>query len=165
MGKTWYDRTVRMFSRDLTASEEWLLLVTNYEGLRLEAYQDSVGVWTIGYGHTDDDVFPGMTITEDEADQILMEDVDRFEEFVNDAVTVPLTQWQFDALVSFCFNLGQGNLGGSTLLRVLNGGDYKTAAQEFNEWIYAGGKKLRGLVRRRKAESLMFQGKNWKNAL
>lgn len=162
MAKTWYDRTVKMMSRDLTVDEEWLQLVTNFEGLRLKAYQDSVGVWTIGYGHTGGDVSPGMTITEDEADALLMDDVERFEDFVNRLVNVPVTQWQFDALVSFCFNLGQGNLSSSTLLKKLNAKDYEGAAQEFNEWVYAGGEKLRGLVRRRKAESLMFQGKTWK---
>lgn len=160
--KDWYDRTVKMVSRDLLVSEDWRLLVSNFEGLRLEAYQDSVGVWTIGYGSTGDHVYPGKTITKDEAEQLLMEDAERFVEAVNDYVTVPLTQYQFDALVSFSFNLGQGALHDSTLLEILNTEDYNGAASEFSKWVYAGGKRLRGLVRRRKGERLMFEGKDWR---
>lgn len=161
MGKNWYNRTTKYMSWDLKVSNEWVKLVTNFEGLRLEAYYDSVGQITIGYGHTLT-AKPGMVITKEEAEELLRDDVERFEEFVNDVVTVPLTQWQFDALVSFCFNLGQGNLGDSTLLEELNKGNYDKAAQEFNEWVYAGGEVLDGLVRRRNAESTMFQGGNWK---
>lgn len=165
MGKTWYDRTKKVISWDLLKSDEWRLLVSNFEGLRLEAYQDSVGVWTIGYGSTGSHVKPGMRITKEEAEKLLDEDAARFEDAVNDLVEVGMTQYQFDALVSFCFNLGQGALGKSTLLDKLNDEDYDGAAQEFDRWVYAGGKKLRGLVRRRKGERLMFEGKNWKRVL
>lgn len=132
-----------------------LSLIKGFEGLRLKSYQDSVGVWTIGYGHTKG-VTQGDTITEAKADMFLREDVKDAEDCVNQNVTVSLNQNQFDALVSFVFNLGSGNFTSSTLLRKLNTEDYIGAANEFQKWVYAGGQVLGGLVRRREAETNQF---------
>lgn len=132
-----------------------LRLIQNSEGLRLKAYQDSVGVWTIGYGHTAD-VKPGQTITETEALAFLRADVGWAEAAVEKLVTVPLTPGQFGALVSFVFNLGAGALGESTLLKLLNQGHYEEAAAQFGKWVFAGGKVLEGLVTRRDNERRMF---------
>lgn len=125
------------------------------EGCRLQAYPDSVGVWTIGVGHTNG-VVPGMTITQEEADDLLSEDLANAEAAVNSLVKVPLSQPQFNALVSFTFNLGKGALQESTLLRKLNAGDYEGAAAEFPRWCHAGNEVLPGLVKRRAAEQAMF---------
>nr|WP_241389545.1 lysozyme [Serratia proteamaculans]ANV21598.1 Mur1 [Serratia proteamaculans]ULG13358.1 Mur1 [Serratia proteamaculans]ULG13571.1 Mur1 [Serratia proteamaculans]ULG13683.1 Mur1 [Serratia proteamaculans]ULG15134.1 Mur1 [Serratia proteamaculans] len=132
-----------------------LKLIKHFEGLRLRAYQCSANVWTIGYGHTAG-VGPDDVITEEQAISFLRQDVAESERAVNQYVHVPLTQNQFDALVSFVFNLGVGNFRTSTLLKKLNAGDYDGAAQEFGRWIHAGGKALPGLVRRREAESALF---------
>lgn len=131
-------------------------LIKSHDGLRLSAYQDVVGVLTIGYGHTSN-VKPDMAISEQEAEEILRRDVSLFEKAVNDLVTVPLNQNQFDALVSFAFNLGRGALQRSTLLSKLNARDYGGAAAEFDRWINAGGKPWPGLVRRRKEERELFE--------
>ena len=109
-----------------------------------------------GYGTTAG-VKQGQTITKERADELLREDVARFEAQVLRLVKVPLTQGQFDALTSFVYNLGAGNLGNSTLLRLLNAGDYKGAAAQFDRWNKAGGKVLAGLVRRRAAERALFE--------
>lgn len=141
-----------------------LTLVTSFEGLELEAYQDSVGVWTIGYGHTSmagpPKVVPGAAITEAEANAILKRDLAKFEQGVRERVSVALTSNQFSALVSFCFNVGLGAFGDSTLRRKLNGGDYGGAANEFLRWDKAGGQALPGLTRRRKAERALFLGED-----
>ncbi|BEM76148.1 lysozyme [Serratia marcescens] len=131
-----------------------LNLIKHFEGLRLRAYQCSAHVWTIGYGHTAD-VGENDVITEEEALYFLHQDLAESERAVNQYVHVPLTQNQFDALVSFVFNLGAGNFLTSTLLKKLNSGD-DGAAQEFGRWIHAGGKALPGLVRRREAERALF---------
>lgn len=134
-------------------SSSGIELIRRFEGLRLEAYRDPVGIWTIGYGHTP--ASPGQIISLVQADDLLTHDVARFEEAVNDLVSVPLTQGQFDALVSFAYNLGEARLRDSTLLRKLNAGD-RTAPSEFGRWVHADGKVLPGLVRRRAAEAQMF---------
>ena len=131
-------------------------LIKQFEGLRLTAYQDMVGVWTIGYGHTGPDVKPGLTITQQQAEQLLINDLVQFERRVNDLVTVQINQNQFDALVSFAYNLGVGALQKSTLLRLLNAGSYKPAADEFPRWNRAGGNVVAGLTRRRYAERQIF---------
>ena len=136
-------------------SEKGINLIKRFEGLRLEAYLDSVAVPTIGYGHTRG-VKLGQTITQEQADAFLEEDIHEFELAIQRLVHINLTQNQFDALVSFTFNLGIGNLKQSTLLKKLNAGDITGAANEFNRWVYAGGKKLTGLVKRRSAERLLF---------
>jgi len=112
-------------------SDNGLALTKSFEGLRLTAYQDCGGVWTIGYGHTGPDVHAGLTITEADADAWLRTDVSEAVTCVNRAVNVPITQNQFDALVDFCFNCGRGSLLQSTLLRKLNIGDFTGAAEQF----------------------------------
>lgn len=139
----------------MTYSEDGLHLTEQFEGCKLDAYQDSVGVATIGYGHTRN-VTMGMTCTQEQAEQWLQEDVQSAADAVNRLVTVELTQQEFDALVDFTFNLGAGNLQSSTLLRLLNSGDYTGAAAEFQKWDKAGGQVLAGLLRRRQAEADMF---------
>jgi lysozyme len=135
--------------------------IGRHEGLRLTAYRDAAGVWTIGYGHTAAAGPPvpaaGMSITAAEADAILGRDLARFEAAVTRLVTVPLSQARFDALVSFAFNVGEGALARSTLLKKLNGGDVRGAAAEFGRWNKAGGRVLAGLTRRRAEERAMFE--------
>lgn len=142
-------------------SPKGLAFIRRHEGLILHAYKDPVGIWTIGYGHTGSvdgtPVGSGMRITEAKAVEILRKDVARFEDAVERLVTVPLTQGEFDALVSFSFNLGEANLGKSTLLKKLNRGDKVGAASEFLKWNRAGGRILAGLTRRRQEEALMFR--------
>ncbi len=130
-------------------------LIKSHEGLRTSAYQDPVGVWTIGYGHTGT-AKPGQKISEAQAEQLLRKDVGWAEDAVRKNVKVPLTQGQFDSLVSFTFNLGAGALGKSTLLQKLNAGDYAGAQAEFGKYVHAGGRVLPGLVRRRNEEAQMF---------
>jgi len=141
-------------------SEYGLNLIKHFEGLELEAYQCAAGVWTIGYGHTKD-VQPGDQWSESHADHMLEVEMEEYENYVNTAVTVPLSQNQFDALVSWVYNLGNGNLTSSTMLKVLNSGDYAGVPAQIKRWNKAGGKVLEGLVRRREAEALLFQGKDW----
>lgn len=135
-----------------------IALIKHFEGLRLTTYKDAVGIPTIGYGHVEDPIPPGgtRTITADEAEQILRNDLQRFERDVNAMVTVEATQNQFDALVSFAFNLGPANLKSSTLLRKFNAGDINGAADEFPKWNHAGGQVLAGLTARRDAERSLF---------
>jgi lysozyme len=142
---------------NLSYSKSGLALTEQFEGLRLTAYQDSVGVWTIGYGHTGPDVYPGLTITQIEAETLLLKDVAIAAGSVNRLVTVPLDQNEFDALVDFVFNLGTGAFAGSTLLRDLNAGNFAGAAAQFQNWDHAGGKVLAGLLQRRLAEAKLFQ--------
>lgn len=143
----------------MNTSETGLDLIKTFESLRLTTYLDSVGIPTIGYGTTRIDGNPvemSMTITESQADHYLKTKVEEFEKVINRCVTVDLTQNQFDALVSFTYNLGSGNLLKSTLLKKLNAGDYQGAADEFPKWSMAGGHVLAGLLRRRNAERDLF---------
>lgn len=137
-----------------------LALIIFYEGIENTSYQDSVGVWTIGVGHTSSagppEVTAGMTITNAEAVLIFNQDVQIFEGAVKRQVTVDLTQDHFDALVSWTFNLGETNLSSSTMLKVLNAGDYWTTIHELLKWDNAGGEQLRGLTRRRGSEAGFF---------
>lgn len=133
-------------------------LIKEFEGLRLRAYKDAVGVTTIGYGTTRINGRPvqmGTVITQTQAEQYLRADVEEFEKCVSTTVKVPLNENQFAALVSFTYNLGCGNLRKSTLVRRLNAGDY-AVGNEFPKWNKAGGKVLKGLVRRREAERELF---------
>lgn len=131
-----------------------------HEGEVLTAYKDVVGVWTIGVGHTAAAGSPkpvaGMKITAAESDEILARDLATFEKAVTDAVKVPLTQNQFDALVSLAFNIGAGAFSKSTLVRRLNAKDYQGAAEQFLVWNKAGGKVVKGLVTRRVKERALF---------
>lgn len=150
--------------------EDGLTLITHFEGLGdgsdapgLQPYKDPIGLWTIGYGHLIKEGESFDTISVDEALSLLYKDVVPVTWGVRRLITVDLTQAQFDALVDFAYNLGNGALQASTLRRKLNRGDYYGASQEFKRWVYAGGRKLPGLVRRREAESLLFLGEeSWK---
>lgn len=139
----------------MNTSKTGIELIKKFEGCVLKSYKCPAGVWTIGYGHTSG-VKEGQTITKTQAEDYLKQDIRSSEVTVNNLVNVSLNQNQFDALVSFCYNLGSGNLKKSTLLKELNKGNYKEAAEQFDRWIYAGGKKLTGLVRRRAAEKELF---------
>ncbi len=131
-------------------------LITRFEGFRPEIYKDAAGVDTIAFGHTRSAVMP-VRVTEEEGRELLKQDLEFFIEGVLDLVEVPVNQHQFAALVSFAYNLGLGNLRGSTLLEKLNAGDYAGASEEFMKWDSAGGKKMRGLTRRRGAEEQLFR--------
>ncbi|MGI9708696.1 lysozyme [Serratia marcescens] len=144
----------------MNISKNGIELIKRFEGLELKAYQDSVGVWTIGYGWTQTvdgkKIAPGMRIDQATADRLLKCGVVQYEQGVNQLVKVKITQGQFDALVSFAYNLGLRSLSTSTLLQKLNDGDKQGAADQFGRWVNAGGKRLDGLVARRAAEREMF---------
>ena len=141
-------------------SEEGVSLIKNYEGCRLEAYQDSVGIWTIGYGVIKG-VKEGDKINQEEADHLLQEELPEYEGYINDMIKVPLEQCQFDALVCWVYNLGPNNLKDSTLLKVINEKNYEDVPEQIKRWNKAGGVVLAGLVKRRAAEADLFQGKEW----
>jgi len=143
-------------------SKNGLHLTENFEGLRLTAYPDPAthgDPWTIGYGHTGAEVHQGMTITQEQAEEFLMQDVQKAVQTVNSKVHTDLTQNEFDALVDFVFNCGAGNFAGSTLLRKINAGDMEGAALEFEKWTHADGKVMAGLIKRRHAEAVLFLNK------
>ncbi|MBS6132789.1 MAG: lysozyme [Enterobacter cloacae] len=144
----------------MQTSEKGIALIKQFEGCKLTAYLDSVGVWTIGYGWTQPvdgkPIRAGMTIKQETAERLLKTGLVSYESDVSRLVKVGLTQGQFDALVSFTYNLGARSLSTSTLLRKLNAGDYAGAADEFLRWNKAGGKVLNGLTRRREAERALF---------
>jgi lysozyme len=127
------------------------------EGLRLLAYKDGGGVWTIGYGHTGPAVREGCHITEDEAQKLLLWDLEEAGDAVTRLVTKPLNDNQYSALVCFVFNIGQGKFATSTLLRKLNTGDYDGASKEFGRWNHDNGRVVDGLTLRRKAEQMLFE--------
>jgi lysozyme len=135
-------------------------MTEGFEGFRTEAYQDVVGVWTIGYGHTGPGIVAGMKITLAEAIAFLQSDVAACVAFVNGehVVKVPLQQCQFDALVDFAFNEGRGALLRSTLLAKVNAGEFDVADTEFAPWDIADGKVCGPLEDRRIAEAKMFAG-------
>jgi lysozyme len=139
-------------------SSDGLHLTEQFEadgGPRLVAYQDSGGIWTIAWGHTRG-VVAGMTCTRAQAEQWLQEDLAWAESEVNKLVHVPLTQGEFDALVDFTFNCGAGNFDHSTLLKLVDAGNMKAAALEFDKWDHCGGQIVAGLLRRREAETQEF---------
>ncbi|MCU2457547.1 lysozyme [Enterobacter hormaechei subsp. hoffmannii] len=144
----------------MKTSDKGIALIKEFEGCKLTAYQDSVGVWTIGYGWTQPvdgkPIRAGMTIKQETAERLLKTGLVSYESDVSRLVKVGLTQGQFDALVSFTYNLGARSLSTSTLLRKINAGDYAGAADEFLRWNKAGGKVLKGLTRRREAERALF---------
>lgn len=145
----------------MKTSQNGINLIKSFEDLKLESYKCPAGIWTIGYGHTAN-VKPNQKISELQADTLLAIDLQRFENAVNNLVAVPLTQNQFDALVSFVFNVGIGDkikktgFISSTLLTLLNSGDYNGAAEQFKRWNKSKGKVLNGLTHRRKAERELF---------
>ena len=136
-------------------SNEGLALIKKFEGCELTAYKCAAGVWTIGYGHTKG-VKQGDTCTQAEADAFLEADVAWVLTAVERTVKVPLTGNQRAAINSFIFNCGATAFRTSTMLRKLNAGDYKGAANEFPRWNKAGGKVIKGLVRRRAKEKKLF---------
>jgi len=141
-------------------SQEGIALIKKFEGCELEAYKCAAGVLTIGYGHTKG-VTEGMQITKAQADEMLVEELATYESYVSDAVENQLDQCMFDALVSWTYNLGPTNLLNSTMLKVLNAGEYEEVPAQLKRWNKASDKVLEGLVRRREAEALLFEGKNW----
>ena len=135
-------------------------LIISFEDTKLEAYDDGVGVWTIGIGTT---IYPngvavkrGESCTLEQAKSFFQHDLRRFQTAVNGAVTVPLSQNQFDALVSLAYNIGTNAFKTSTLVKYLNALDFKAAADEFLKWNRGGGKVMKGLVRRRETERALF---------
>ena len=137
-------------------SKRGMALTEGFESCRLTAYQDIKGIWTIGWGHTGPEVVEGLTITQNQADSQLVMDLQRAENMVNTCVTVDLSQGQYDALVDFAFNLGCNAEKGSTLLKLVNAGDFAGAAAQFQLWDHASGKVVAGLLRRRIAEEQEF---------
>jgi lysozyme len=145
-----------MNTQTMRTSPLGIALIKQFEGLRTCAYLDAAGIWTIGYGHTGDEVRSGLRIDAAQAEALLRQDLQTAEEAVCALVTQPLAQASFDALTSFVFNVGAAAFGGSTLLRKLNVGDVEGAAAEFERWRYAGGRVVPGLLRRRIAERTLF---------
>lgn len=146
--------------QNMEISQEGLSLIKKFEGCKLKSYQCAAGVWTIGYGSTSG-ISEGMEISQQRAEALLLEDVAVFEEAVNKAVKVPLEQYEFDALVSWTFNLGPSNLNSSTMLKVLNENKKNEVPAQMRRWNKANGETLQGLIRRREAESLLFQNEQW----
>jgi len=142
---------------NLIYSPAGLAITKQFEGLKLSSYQDQTGRWTIGYGHTGPNVVAGMTITEDQAEALLESDTAAAVTYVNRVVIAAINQNHFDALVDFAFNLGCATLINSTLLRLLNQGDFPGAAAQFLVWDHCGGVVVPGLLRRRTAEMDLFQ--------
>jgi lysozyme len=140
---------------NFTYSKDALLMTEQFEGCRLKAYRDQVGVLTIGYGHTHN-VGPSDTCTQAQAEAWLAEDIQAASSAVNRLVTTQLTQNEHDALTDFVFNLGATAFSNSTMLHYLNAGDHIRAAGQFERWDMAGGKHVAGLLRRRQAEEALF---------
>lgn len=144
----------------MSVSNKGVDLICEFEGKRLAAYDDGVGVWTIGFGTIKYPngvrVKKGDTCTLEQAKEYMRHDLIEFEHTVNSSVKVPLNQNQFDALVSLAYNIGSNAFKSSTLVKKLNTGDYQGAADQFNVWINAGGKRMQGLVNRRDKEKLLF---------
>ena len=145
---------------NMEISQEGISLIKKFEGCKYESYKCAAGVWTIGYGSTHG-VSEGMVITHDRAEALLMEDIANYEEAVNKAVKVDLDQCMYDALVSWTFKLGGSNLLSSTMLKVLNEGKYEDVPEQIKRWNKVSGSVNDGLVRRREAEALLFQGQDW----
>ena len=145
----------------MNVSDKCINMIKHHEGFVRKPYQDPIGLWTVGVGHLigDGKKLPkewNKEFTDEEVDNILCEDLERFEIGIQRLTKVSLTQSQFDALVSFSFNVGLGNFQSSTLRSKLNRGDYEGASNEFPKWRKAGGKILTGLVRRRADEKALF---------
>ena len=144
-------------AENLKTSESMIAVIKKFEGLRLKAYKCPAGVYTIGYGHTEN-VNADSEISELMADQILRKDLEKFEQTIND-LDLPLLQCEFDSLVSFVFNIGIGNFNKSTLKKLLSQKKFFYAAKEFDKWVFANGKKLSGLQSRRNKERKIFEGR------
>jgi lysozyme len=146
----------------MKVSEKCIKMIKHHEGFVRKPYQDPIGLWTVGVGHLIGDgkslskEWKGKVLTDEEVDELLFEDLERFEDGIERLTKVNLSQGQFDALVSFSFNVGLGNYQSSTLRAKLNRRDYEGAANEFWKWRKAGGKILKGLVKRRADEKILF---------
>lgn len=138
-------------------SEHGLALLKRLEGVRFDAYKDSGGVWTIGYGHTGPDVAPDSVVTPEEAERLLRSDLDRFERAVSGGVTQPINQNQFDAFTIFAYNVGVGAFRRSTALRRFNAGEDPERVVEAMKWFNKiGYRVIQGLVHRREEEANLF---------
>ena len=144
----------------MSVSNKGVDLICEFEGEQLIAYDDGVGIWTIGFGTIKYPngvrVKKGDTCTLEQAKEYMRHDLIEFEHTVNISVKVPLNQNQFDALVSLAYNIGSNAFKSSTLVKELNTGDYQGAADQFNVWVNAGGKRMQGLVNRRAKEKELF---------
>ena len=140
-------------------SKTGIELLKHFEGCELKAYQDSVGVWTIGYGHTKG-IYEGLEITQSEAEKMLVDELPEYEGYITDKIVPRLQQHEFDALVCWVYNLGPTNLSSSTMLKKLNAGEFKEVPFQMKRWDKAGGQPLLGLTRRRNAEALLFKGES-----
>lgn len=140
----------------MNISQNGIELIKKFEGCRLEAYKCPAGILTIGYGHTGSEVHLGQKITQEQAEKYLKQDITIHSNNVSRLVKTPLNQNQFDALVSFEYNVGYGNFASSTMLKLLNQKKYTEAAAQFGRWVYANKKILQGLVKRRAAEKELF---------
>lgn len=146
----------------MSAKAKAIPLIQRFESCRLTAYPDpatKADPWTCGWGSTGSDIHKGTVWTQDQADNRLLLDVARFERGVKQLVTVPLTDNQLGALISFAYNVGIGALARSTLLKLLNAGAYEAASDQFARWNRAAGKVMAGLTRRRAAEKALFDGR------
>ena len=150
----------------MKTSENIRNFIKNQEGLRLNAYLCPAKVWTIGFGHTGSEVVKGLVITREQAEKYFNQDIAIHENNVSRLVKVPLNQNQFDALVSFEYNVGYGQFASSTMLKLLNAGKYNEAAAQFGRWVYSTTKQsdgtfktvaLPGLIKRRRMEMEMFK--------
>src|SRR5688572_27511716 len=139
----------------METSQRGVDLIKSFEGLRLRAYRDAVGILTIGYGHTGRDVTEGLAIGQAWAEELLRGDLMRFEDGVRKHAGAA-TQNQFDAMVSLAFNVGVTAFANSTLVHRHRAGDHRAAADEFLRWNRAGGRPLPGLTRRRHAERRLY---------
>lgn len=149
-------------------SDNGLAVIKNFESCKLEAYPDpgtGGAPWTIGWGHTGRDVKPGMKWTQKQADDALLADLARFENGVSSLVTIDLKQGQFDALVSFAYNVGLTALQNSTLLEMVNNKRFDQALAQFARWNKSGGRVMKGLIRRRAAESWLWRDASGKEAI
>lgn len=161
-------------------SDNCIAIIKQFEGMETQAYPDPAtggAPWTIGYGHTGNDVRPGTVWNQVQAESVLRTDLARFEFLVNNGLTTTVNQNQFDALVSFCFNVGPGKKGvkdgllvlkngnPSSLLRLTNARDFDAAARQFKYWDNAAGRKMRGLTRRRAAEAFLYSGADVSTAI
>lgn len=148
-------------------SQKGLQLIKDAEGLSLKSYKCPAGVWTIGYGTTEAtgliDIKPTTKITVSQANQLLEKSLTKYEDCVNNTVKVGLLQSQFDALVSFCYNIGEGAFKKSTLVKQLNKGKYDEVPLELMKWVKAGGKRSQGLVNRRTKEAALWSEDEWEN--
>lgn len=148
---------------DMKISQDLIDFIKLAEGCKLTAYQDSAGIFTIGYGHAG--VHSGMVISNDQALQLLQNDLYKVQLAVNDLLEVDVTQGQFNALCDFAFNCGSGNLQKSTLLEDINSGNLADVDVQFPRWDRSGGVVIDGLLKRRLAEDAMFNGRDWESIL